>query len=71
MTRLPASPSLTERENDVLQLMETWLSWAEVGEKLNVTVNTVKTHVRAIYWKLGVSTRREAVACAHRRGMLG
>jgi LuxR family maltose regulon positive regulatory protein len=37
------------------------LSLREIAEKLYVSLNTVKTHVRAIYRKLGVSTRHDAV----------
>jgi LuxR family maltose regulon positive regulatory protein len=41
-----------------------------MAEELIVSVNTVKTQIRSIYAKLGVSTRREAVARAHERGLL-
>lgn len=64
MTRLPVCPELSPRERDVMEYMDTWLTWAEVAVKLNITTNTVKSHVRAIYWKLSVSSRREAIARA-------
>jgi LuxR family maltose regulon positive regulatory protein len=53
--------TLTERELAVLQLLAGPLSLREIAEKLYVSLNTVKTHVRAIYRKLGVSTRHDAV----------
>ena len=43
---------------------------AEIAEDLAVSVNTVKSHVRAIYGKLGVNTRRTAVLTALERGLL-
>jgi LuxR family maltose regulon positive regulatory protein len=41
-----------------------------MAEELVVSVNTVKTQIRSIYAKLGVSTRRGAVAQAQERGLL-
>ena len=42
----------------------------EIAQDLTVSPNTVKTHVRAIYTKLGVRKRRDAVAVALERGLL-
>ena len=42
----------------------------EIADDLSVSVNTIKTHVRAIYGKLGVNTRRTAVLSALERGLL-
>jgi LuxR family transcriptional regulator, maltose regulon positive regulatory protein len=52
---------LTEREAAVLRLLGGSLSLREIGQELYVSANTVKTHTQAIYRKLGVSTRRDAV----------
>jgi LuxR family maltose regulon positive regulatory protein len=52
---------LTEREVAVLRLLGGSLSLREIGQELYVSANTVKTHTQAIYRKLGVSTRRDAV----------
>ncbi len=57
----PAGP-LTEREAAVLGLLGGSLSLREIGEELYVSQNTIKTHIRAIYRKLGVSTRHDAIA---------
>jgi LuxR family maltose regulon positive regulatory protein len=65
----PATP-LSERELDVLTLLPSLLSAGEIAEELTVSVNTVKTHIRSIYTKLGASSRREAVQHAQRRGLL-
>jgi NarL family two-component system response regulator LiaR len=53
---------LTPREADVLELLRTGRSNAEIAATLHVGVETVRTHARRIYRKLGVRTRRELVA---------
>ena len=53
---------LSDRERDVLRLLPTLLRTPELAGELFVSVNTVKTHVKSIYRKLGVSSRRDAVA---------
>lgn len=52
---------LTARELAVLRLLASSLSRREIGRELYVSLDTVKSHTHAIYRKLGVSTRREAV----------
>jgi len=52
---------LTDREVEVLQLLPTLMSNAEIAEGMHLSVNTVKTHLKAVYRKLGVEGRREAV----------
>jgi ATP/maltotriose-dependent transcriptional regulator MalT len=51
---------LTDRERTILRLLRTRLSQREIADELFVSVNTVKTHSRAIYRKLGVSSRQAA-----------
>jgi LuxR family maltose regulon positive regulatory protein len=63
--------SLTERERAVLNMLPTQRSFDEIASDLTVSHSTVKTHVRALYAKLGVNSRRDAVAAARRRGVLG
>ncbi len=60
---------LTEREAAVLRLLGGSLSLREIGQELYVSANTVKTHTQAIYRKLGVSTRRDAVEQGRRLGI--
>ncbi len=68
----PESPSiqsqliepLSKRENDVLHLLVEGCSNREICEKLFISSNTTKTHIRNIYAKLGVSSRPEAIAQA-------
>jgi DNA-binding NarL/FixJ family response regulator len=50
---------LTPREADVLELLQSGRSNAEIAQALHVSIETVRTHVRRIYRKLGVRTRRE------------
>ena len=52
---------LTEREIEVLAHLPTLMSNAEIAEGLHVSVNTVKTHLKTLYRKLGVDGRRQAV----------
>ena len=67
---VPAADALTEREMAVLRLLRGTLSLREIGQELYVSPNTIKTHAQAIYRKLGVSTRQDAVAHAHDIGIL-
>lgn len=53
--------ALTEREGEVLRLLDTELSGPEMARELRVSLNTVRTHVKNVYSKLGVSNRRSAV----------
>ncbi|MEW6471459.1 MAG: LuxR C-terminal-related transcriptional regulator [Actinomycetota bacterium] len=60
---------LSDRELDVLRLLAGPLSIREIGAALYVSHNTVKTHARGIYRKLGVNNREEAVARARDLGL--
>jgi LuxR family maltose regulon positive regulatory protein len=64
----PLEP-LTEREATVLRLLRGTLSLREIGRELHLSANTIKTHTRVIYRKLGVSTRRQAVEEGRRAGI--
>jgi DNA-binding NarL/FixJ family response regulator len=57
----PLPDPLTPREEVVLQLLTTRLSLREISQELYVSLNTIKSHTRAIYRKLDASTRHEAV----------
>ncbi|GLZ47563.1 hypothetical protein Acsp06_37480 [Actinomycetospora sp. NBRC 106375] len=65
-----AAPPLSERELIVLGLLPSLLDAPSMAQELVVSVNTVKTQIRSIYAKLGVSTRRGAVSRAQERGLL-
>lgn len=57
---------LTRREREILALLMTRLSDKEIARRLDISPSTVNTHLKRIYRKLGVSTRRQAVALASR-----
>jgi LuxR family maltose regulon positive regulatory protein len=62
LRRANASPELlTERERDVLRLLRTYLSGPEIARELMMSLNTLRTHTRNIYDKLGVNSRQAAV----------
>jgi LuxR family maltose regulon positive regulatory protein len=65
-----AADVISEREADVLLFLPTMLSAAEIATNLGISVNTVKAHMRAIYRKLGVTRRSDAVAHARDIGLL-
>ena len=74
-TRDHAAPSapyweLSQRELDVLRLLPSQLSQRELAAELFVSFNTVRTHTRVIFSKLGVTSRAEAVARARELGLL-
>ncbi len=61
---------LSERELDVLKLLATELSGPEIAGRLSVSLNTLRTHSKNIYGKLGVNSRRAAVRRAEDLGLL-
>lgn len=63
-------PDLTRREQSVLGMLAEGKSYADVGTRLGVSENTVRSHVRSIYDKLGASSKTEAVMTALRLGLV-
>jgi LuxR family transcriptional regulator, maltose regulon positive regulatory protein len=61
---------LSERELEVLKLLGTELSGPEIASKLSVSLNTVRTHTKNIYSKLGVNSRRAAIRRAEELALL-
>ena len=57
---------LTEREYEVLHLLDRGMTYREVGEELYISTNTVKYYQKAIFQKLGVTSRLEALRLARR-----
>ena len=62
---------LTERELAILRYLPTVMSNREIARQLYVSVNTVKTHLKQVYRKLGVASRRDAIARARELHLLG
>jgi DNA-binding NarL/FixJ family response regulator len=63
----PGPDLLTPREADVIELLQQGLSNSEIAGVLHVGKETVRTHARSIYRKLGVQNRRELASLAQRR----
>jgi LuxR family transcriptional regulator, maltose regulon positive regulatory protein len=68
--RQSAAILLTERELSALRFLPSRLTYAEIARECLMSVNTVKTHLKSLYAKLGVSTRAEAVERARLLGLL-
>ena len=69
-TALAGPATLTMAELRILRFLPTHLSFREIGTRLHVSTNTVKTQAHAVYRKLDVSSRSEAVARAAQIGLL-
>lgn len=67
--RLPTE-DLTARELSILSFLPTHLSYGEIAEQLYLSVNTVKSNLKAVYRKLGVNTRSGAVLAGRSAGLL-
>jgi two-component system NarL family response regulator len=65
-----ARPELTPRELETLRLIAKGWSNKEIAAHLSVSEDTVKTHLRALYTKLGVNDRTQAVTTALRQGLI-
>jgi DNA-binding NarL/FixJ family response regulator len=61
---LPGPDLLTRREADVLDLLQRGMTNAQIAHELSIGLETVRTHARNIYRKLGVSTRRDLARMA-------
>jgi two-component system, NarL family, nitrate/nitrite response regulator NarL len=61
---------LTQREADVLTQIARGLSTQEIGVNLEVSPNTVKSHIRSLFTKLGARNRVQALTVARERGLL-
>jgi LuxR family maltose regulon positive regulatory protein len=65
-----AGAGLTAAELRLLPFLTTHLSFREIGERLYVSRNTIKTQAISVYRKLGVTSRSEAIECAARLGLV-
>jgi LuxR family transcriptional regulator, maltose regulon positive regulatory protein len=70
ITKAELLEPLSEREHAVLRYLPTMMSNAEIASELFVSVNTVKTHLKSVYRKLGTTRRRDAVERARRLDLL-
>jgi LuxR family maltose regulon positive regulatory protein len=68
--RSSGSDNLTDREIEVLHLLEKGLSKREIASSLFLSYNTIHSHTRSIYRKLEASSREEAIAEARDQGLL-
>jgi LuxR family maltose regulon positive regulatory protein len=70
----PAAPDtaelLSERELQVLRLLDSELTGPEIARRLFVSNNTLRTHTKHIFTKLDVTSRRAAVRRAHEQGLM-
>jgi LuxR family maltose regulon positive regulatory protein len=69
-TPAPRMDELSSRELDVLRMLPTALSEAEIGQELFISYHTVHSHIRAIYRKLGTTSRAQTVERARSTGLL-
>jgi DNA-binding NarL/FixJ family response regulator len=67
----PGTLGLSERERSVLELMASGSTNPEIAAELHLSKHTVKEHTSAVYRKLGVRNRTEAVQRAQRLGLVG
>lgn len=67
---VPADDPLSDREREVLQLIEKGMTYDEVAQALDISWHTVTTFLRRVYRKLQVNSRTEAVYEARQRGIL-
>lgn len=66
-----AGPRLSPRERQVLSLVGQGLTNTEIGERLGLSINSVKTYIRSGYRKIGVNRRSQAVGWCLQHGLMG
>ena len=62
--------ALTEAELAVLRFLPSHMTNQEIAESLFLSINTIKTHLSSVYRKLGVTSRRQAIAQGRRLDLL-
>jgi LuxR family transcriptional regulator, maltose regulon positive regulatory protein len=68
--KAPGASTLTAAELHVLPYLATHLSFPEIADRVYLSRHTVKSHAMAIYRKLNVTSRNDAVERAHALGLL-
>ncbi len=66
----PLADPLSQREVEVLRLLDSELSGPQIADQLYVSLNTLRTHTKRIFTKLDVKSRAAAVRTAHHRGLI-
>ena len=66
----PLADPLSQREIEVLRLLDSELTGPQIAAALYVSLNTLRTHTKRIFTKLDVKTRAAAVRSAHERGLI-
>src|SRR5215213_8396090 len=61
---------ISEREREILRLVATGATNQQIAHQLNISINTVKVHLRNIFGKIGVASRTEATVYAVRSGLV-
>ncbi len=61
---------LTQREKEIVKLVEDGLTYKEIGEKLSISTHTVHTHIKNIYEKLQAKDRNDAIIKARKKGII-
>lgn len=69
-TSASSAEPLTRREGEILGMLADGLANKEIAVRLGISSHTVKTHVQALFAKLGADSRAEAVAVGVRRGLI-
>src|SRR3954452_2193258 len=64
------SAQISKRERDILRLVATGATNQQIAYQLNISINTVKVHLRNIFGKIGVTSRTEATVFAVRNGLV-
>jgi PAS domain S-box-containing protein len=68
--KVPTPPRLTPRQHEVLVHLGEGCATNEIAERLGISVETVRNHIRGIFRALGVRTRLQAVAAAREQGLI-
>lgn len=64
------APQLSQRQREILGFLQRGYSYDDIGTALNLSVNTVRSHVRVIYERLGAASKVEAVMIGLQHGLL-
>jgi DNA-binding CsgD family transcriptional regulator len=67
---MTAEPPISEREREILRLVAMGATNQQIAQQLDISINTVKVHLRNIFGKIGVASRTEATVYAIRQGLV-